>query len=186
MPINDTEQFDSLFKENYPRLYYYARGMVGEADADDVCSEVFMELWRRRDELDLGDKATALLYRSVYTRSLNLLKRRGISASRISAIESISRQQLEFLVSPQNDNPVARIENDELRQEIEKAVAELPEKCQMCFRLSYMQDMHNDEIATALGLSVRTVEAHIYRALKVLRERLGKLTLAAISLLLFG
>lgn len=47
----------------------------------------------------------------------------------------------------------------------------------MVFKLSYLHDMKNKDIAETMGISLRTVEAHMYKALKVLREKLGYLNL---------
>lgn len=73
------------------------------------------------------------------------------------------------------------MENAELRRKIEDTINMLPEKCRQVFRMSYLNGMHNNDIAEELQLSVRTVEAHMYRALRFLRERLGEcLTVAVI------
>ncbi|MDY6240592.1 MAG: sigma factor, partial [Prevotella sp.] len=62
--------FDNLFKRAYPKLFFYARSIVGnEDDAEDVVEDVFLELWRRRDSVEWGDKIDAYLYRAVFTRS---------------------------------------------------------------------------------------------------------------------
>ena len=55
----------------------------------------------------------------------------------------------------------------------QSAIGELPDKCREIFVLSYLKDMKNSEIALMMNVSVRTVEAHIYKALKSLRARLG-------------
>lgn len=75
---------------------------------------------------------------------------------------------------------IKKIENQELRQEIFGAINELPDKCKEVFKLSYLHDMKNKEIADTLGISLRTVEAHMYKALKFLRERLSHLLLSLI------
>ena len=69
------------------------------------------------------------------------------------------------------------MENEDLRKRINQAIGELPDKCREIFVLSYLKDMKNSEIAQMLNVSVRTVEAHIYKALKNLRTRLGVLFL---------
>ena len=58
---------------------------------------------------------------------------------------------------------------------IRQSINGLPDKCKMVFKLSYLHDMKNKEIAETMGISLRTVEAHMYKALKFLRERLGYL-----------
>ncbi|MDE5554894.1 MAG: sigma-70 family RNA polymerase sigma factor, partial [Muribaculaceae bacterium] len=63
----------------------------------------------------------------------------------------------------------------EIHQGLRDALAELPEKCRQVFVLSYVNNLKSKEIAEVMNISVRTVEAHIYKALKLLRSRLKHL-----------
>lgn len=76
------------------------------------------------------------------------------------------------------------MENRELQAEVYKAINELPDKCREIFKLSYLHDLKNKEIAETLDISLRTVEAHMYKALKYLRLRLKYLLLLLFLLLL--
>lgn len=180
MRENKSIVFDSIFRRTYSRLYFYALSLLSdESDADDVVEEVFAGLWRRMDEIDLEDNIEGFLYRAVYTRSVNVLKRRNVDAGRLAAIEDINNMRMEYY-SGINDDPLRRMENAELRRKIEDTINMLPEKCRQVFRMSYLNGMHNNDIAEELQLSVRTVEAHMYRALRFLRERLGECLTAAV------
>lgn len=180
MRENKSIVFDSIFRRTYSRLYFYALSLLSdESDADDVVEEVFAGLWRRMDEIDLEDNIEGFLYRAVYTRSINVLKRRNVDAGRLAAIEDINNMRMEYY-SGINDDPLHRMGNAELRRKIEDTINMLPEKCRQVFRMSYLNGMHNNDIAEELQLSVRTVEAHMYRALRFLRERLGECLTAAV------
>lgn len=180
MRENKSIVFDSIFRRTYSRLYFYALSLLSdESDADDVVEEVFFELWGRMDEIDLDGNIEAFLYRAVYTRSVNVLKRRNVSAGRLAAIEDINNMRMEYY-SGFNDDPLHSMENAELRRKIEDTIDMLPEKCRQVFRMSYLNGMRNNDIAEELQLSVRTVEAHMYRALRFLRERLGECLTAAV------
>lgn len=180
MRENKSIVFDSIFRRTYSRLYFYALSLLSdESDADDVVEEVFAGLWRRMDEIDLEDNIEGFLYRAVYTRSVNVLKRRNVDAGRLAAIEDINNMRMEYY-SGINDDPLHRMETAELRRKIEDTINMLPEKCRQVFRMSYLNGMHNNDIAEELQLSVRTVEAHMYRALRFLRERLGECLTAAV------
>ena len=58
---------------------------------------------------------------------------------------------------------------------IKEKIDGLPEKCRESFRMSYIYSMRNEDIADVLGVSIRTVESHIYHALKILRNELKQL-----------
>ena len=73
---------------------------------------------------------------------------------------------------PDDNDVLKRIEDRELRKHIISAIDELPEKCKLVFKLSYLHNMKNKDIAEAMDVSLRTVEAHMYKALRFLRSRL--------------
>lgn len=67
------ESYQAIFRKYYPRMYYYAKRIVGEDAADDVVQEGFLELWNRMDALDTeGPQIESYLYKTVYSRALNL------------------------------------------------------------------------------------------------------------------
>ena len=166
--------YKALFRKYYPNLLFYATRLVGEEEAEDVVQDVFVELWKRRDSMEIGEQIQAFLYRAVYTRSLNVLKHRNIESGYIAIVEEINQKRVEFY-QPDNNEVIRRIEDRELRKEIYDAINELPDKCKEVFKLSYLHDMKNREIADAMGVSLRTIEAHMYKALKYLRGRLDHL-----------
>ena len=156
--------YKALFRRYYPNLMFYATRLVGDEEAEDVVQDVFVELWKRRDSMVIGDQIQAFLYRAVYTRALNVLKHRSIEDGYCAAVEEINQKRAEFY-QPDNNEVIRRIE----------AINELPDKCKEVFKLSYLHEMKNKEIADVMGVSLRTVEAHMYKALKFLRNRLGHL-----------
>ena len=181
------DNFDStyklLFRKYYANLLFYATRIVGEEEAEDVVQDVFVELWRRKDTVTVGEQIQAFLYRAVYTRALNVLKHRDIKNSDEAVVMEINQKRVEFY-QPDSNDVVKRIEDRELRRELSEAINELPDKCKMVFKLSYLHDMKNKEIAETMGISLRTVEAHMYKALKFLRERLGYLNFMLVLFLL--
>lgn len=165
------EIYQSLFQKYYAGLLSYAMRIVGEEEAEDVVQEVFVELWHRRDNVMLGEQIHSFLYRAVYTRSLNVLKHREVKNSYEATVLEIHKKRVEFY-HPDDNEVVRRLEDRELRKDIVEAINDLPDKCRTVFRLSYLHNMKNKDIADAMGVSLRTVEAHMYKALKFLRNRL--------------
>lgn len=166
--------YKELFRKYYPALIFYTTRLVGEEAAEDVVQDIFIELWNRKDTIEIGEQIQAFLYRAAYNRALNVLKHRNIQDEYCTAMEEINQKRLEFY-QPDNNEIIRNIEDRELHKEIRNAINELPDKCRKVFILSYLHNMRNKEIADVMGLSLRTVEAHIYKALKYLRNRLGHL-----------
>ncbi|MGL5730884.1 MAG: sigma-70 family RNA polymerase sigma factor, partial [Bacteroidales bacterium] len=88
--------------------------------------------------------------------------------------------------NPDNNDVIQQIENEELSLSISQAINELPDKCREVFRLSYLNEMKNKEIAEFMHISLRTVEAHMYKALKYLRGRLKENDLFVFFLIFFS
>ena len=157
-----------------PDFCFMQLAFVGEDDAEDIVQDVFVEIWRRQDSVEFGEQIQAFLYRSIYTKAINLLKHKAV-AENYSAAEIEFYQKRTEYYQPDHSEVIKRIENRELRSEIRQAIDELPDKCKEVFKLSYLHDMKNKDIADVMGISLRTVEAHMYKALKILREKLSYL-----------
>ena len=178
------EDYRMLFRRYYAGLSFYASRLVGEDDAEDIVQDVFMEIWKRKDDIELGEQAQSLLYRSVYARAINLINHRAVVEKYNAEEAELLKKKMEYY-EPDRSEVLKRIENRELRVEIYKAINALPDKCREVFKLSYLYDMKNKEIADALNISARTVEAHMYKALKILRGALAHLRGMLLLLLFF-
>lgn len=170
---NKEEKFDSLFRHAYPKLFCYACGIVGDRnDAMDIVGDVFCDLWDRIDHTDMGDNIQSFLYRAVFTHAVNLLKHRGVRDSRLTDIADVNDIRCRYIESNM-PSPHKILENSELQHQLDIAIGELPTKCRQVFTMSYVRGMKNADIATNMQTSLRTVEAHMYNALKHLRKRLA-------------
>lgn len=169
-PDELSRRFERLFDEHFQRLMFFALRFVNdEAEAEDIVADVFAELWNKMTTIDLETGITSYLYRAVGNRALNLLRHKNVAAVRISLLESVNERRLEFMADSDTEREV---EGAEIGVHLRQALGELPEKCREVFCLRYVSGLHNQEIADAMGVSVRTVEAHIYKALRILRGRL--------------
>jgi len=169
--MNDTQKFDDLFKVYYPRLMVYASRFVDDENAEDIVQDVFLELWDKRDRIDAGEFIQSFLYRSTYTKCLNFIKHKQVVDGYGEKEYSILQTKLEYYSADGNET-MQRIESEELQKSIQTAIDALPEKCREVFQMSYLYDMKNKEISNVMNVSLRTVEAHMYKALKNLREML--------------
>lgn len=163
--------FDQLYHRLYPNLLFYATQFLTESEAEDVVQEAFVELWKRRYTLDMGDQISAYLYKLVYNKSLNVIKHNKVRNRNVSLLDEINDQRMLFFES-ENHDISKHLESKEMRKQIKEAIDSLPDQCRKIFKMSYLHQMKNKEIAELLEISLRTVEAHMYKALKTLRERL--------------
>jgi len=157
--------FDGIFRTYYSRLVMVAQGIVGErAVAEEVAQDVMLELWRRRESLQLESTLAAYLHRSARNRALNHVRH-----------EKVVRRAEPFMAEsagrPAGADAAAR--QAELAVAVRAAIAELPPRCREVFELSREQGLRYAEIAEVMEISVKTVEAQMAKALRVLRERLA-------------
>jgi RNA polymerase sigma-70 factor (ECF subfamily) len=172
--------FDFLFEKYYPGLLFYATQFLDEVEAKDVVQDVFFEFWKKKDTLVISDKIGAYLYRLVYTHSINILNHKKVRLKYSNAMVELNNYKINFYESDTNNDIIRNIESKEIESEISAAIDKLPDKCREIFKLSYLYDLKNKEISDVMNISLRTVEAHIYKALKTLRKELKHLLLCFI------
>jgi len=171
----DESSFEGLFREYFAPLMGFARKILGnEEDAREVVQSVFIKLWEKRDQIDLSTSMKSYLFTSVHNRSLNVIRDR----KKFSDSE---------LPDPAGEWDVsAQIESMELEGKIRAALDELPEKCREVFMLNRFEGLKYLEIAERLGISAKTVENQMSKALKLLRDKLSHYLGLLLFLLLQG
>lgn len=161
----DGQAFEQVFKTHFKNLHAYAFSMIKDPDeAEEIVQQVFFKLWDRSDSLSFAGSLTAYLYRAVHNESLNYLKHEKVKARhQLHVAYSMKQEQ-----QAQPGNTMSR----ELEARFREALNELPEQCRTVFQLSRFEDMKYREIADKLDISVKTVENHMGKALKLLRTKL--------------
>lgn len=160
---DDEAAMEVLFKRHYSLVSYAIYNLVKDAQTtEDIAQEVFMEIWKRRDTLAITISLKAYLRRSAVNKTLNYLRDKKNWKN-----EELSEIQLEIRTEPGET-----LETTELQRLIDGAIEQLPERCGLIFKLSRREEMSYQEIADELGISIKTVENQIVRALRLLRETL--------------
>lgn len=170
----DKVAFDELYKLHYPALRTYAGMLLRDEEAEDVVQDVFLNVWLRKEGLDDSLSFKSYLFRSVYNTTLNIIKHRRYTDNYRSIYEKGIEEMAYDYYDPDSCDVIRRLYLYEMQADIDSAINSLPPKCRDVFSLSYLQDMPSKEISEKLGISLRTVDNHIYAALKQLREKLGK------------
>ncbi|MBK6265507.1 RNA polymerase sigma-70 factor [Marivirga sp. S37H4] len=160
----DIKAFEALFNDYYDRLAYFAYQYLKDKDnAEDVVQELFSKLWVNRQKLSIETSINAYLYSAVRNACLNQLKHQKVKEAYFSA-SGTTMEYDEFIPN--------KIDAEDLGQLIQSCIIDLPPERQKIFLLSREQDLKYKEIAEKLGISVKTVEAQMGKALRFLRERL--------------
>ncbi|WP_247237925.1 RNA polymerase sigma-70 factor [Telluribacter sp. SYSU D00476] len=177
MQLSDTEivsairqghesAFEQMFRTYYERLCQYANSLLKDEDeAEEMVQTVFMSIWEKRSELEITLSLKAYLYRAVHNHCLNKIKHYQVREAHREYSLSYQAQGYEAVTET--------IYGSELEERIEQAVNRLPEQCQLVFRMSRFEELKYQEIADRLGLSIKTIENQIGKALRILRSELA-------------
>lgn len=161
----DEAAFELVFKTHYKNLYAYAFTILkDEEEAEETVQQVFFKLWERSEQLSIPGSVAAYLYRAVHNESLNFLKHQKVKEGH--------RLHVAYSMKNKSEQPQGRMIKKELEEKFREALNELPEQCRTVFQLSRFEDMKYRDIAGKLDISVKTVENHMGKALKILRTKL--------------
>ena len=168
--IDGKDGFKNIFQQFFQPLYYLSSQYLEDHDeAKEVVQEAFVKLWEIRQNLYEDSNIRNFLFTLVKNNCLNLLKRKQLLLKHHEKLrwmemhyqyESLSRMGSDYL------------EFNELREKIDLAIKNLPEHCRIVFEMSRFEELKNREIAEKLGVTQKTVEAHLTKALKILRNDL--------------
>lgn len=167
----DSSALEQLFCRYHRNLVNFARSYVRNAAvAEEIVQDLYFNIWRNRDTWDPRDSLTAYLYGAVRNNATSYSRRKKVR-TKWESRERISSKPFARVTS----GPDLELEFQEMVVEIERVIEEMPPKRRLVFSLSRHQGLSYAEIAAALDISVKTVEVHMSKALKLLRVRLAPL-----------
>ncbi|MDR0415598.1 MAG: RNA polymerase sigma-70 factor [Prevotellaceae bacterium] len=165
----DIRVYESVFKLWYTPLCAYACSLLRSMDeAEDAVQKMFCTLWDKRAEVEVQTSLKAYLYRAVHNSCLNQLKREKLRATYTSDVLYASNEA--------HGSADSRMAQSELETALARAVELLPVQCRNVFELSRTECLTYPEIAARLKISRNTVENHMCKALRLLREALKEFT----------
>ncbi len=170
-------KFEILFREHFTGLCYFARQYTHDLDsAREIVHTVFIRIWENRSEFDWEKPTKSYLFTSVYNRSMNFIRDNRKFISHDDAVAgNLVADDVAYS---------STLETAELENRIRTALLRLPEKCREVFELSRFEGRKYSEIAEQLNISVKTVEAHMSKALGILKTELRDYLTILIILLL--
>lgn len=168
----DSVQYKNVFDLHYEALYGYAFSILREETyTDDILQNIFIKLWQHRETVN-PETVKAYLYTSVRNECLNHLKHKVVKAG---------YAQHQMSGDTGTDNNI-HTEQKELHEKIQDLVNQLPEKCATVFYMCRQLGLSYREVADALGISVKTVENQMSKALKFLRSGLSEYLVSIVPL----
>lgn len=155
----DQSAYRSLFGRYYKGLCYSAYKVYPDQHkAKDFAQEVFLDFWKRRETINISSSLKSYLERAVKYKAIDFIR-----AQKLNFEEKLIMKNEKY--TDQNAT-----EFNELKDVIHNTVDTLPKKCKIIFSMSRFEQMSHAEIASELGISKKTIENQITKALKILRQ----------------
>jgi RNA polymerase sigma-70 factor (family 1) len=163
----DRDVFTEIYRRYWDKLYLLAYShLKSESATEEIVQEVFFSLWKKKEQLDIE-----LLSAYLATMTRHAVYKRLARDKRQVEVETHAARQLEM-----QTNELRTMDNRNLLDIIEKLSNVLPEKCRLVFIHSKLLDKSIEEVAATLQISIKTAEAHLTKALKIVRNRMDDIT----------
>lgn len=164
MPKNSElyTSFKSDFHQLYQPLCQYANGFLEDLEAsEDVVQEIFLKLWEKKQELVGKPELKFYLYIAVRNNCLTRIRRRSSSP-----VEKNEVDWSTVSISDEKPDPYSFIDAPSI---IREGLSRLPERCREIFILSRVSQLTYQRIADTMGISIKTVENQMGKAIKILK-----------------
>jgi RNA polymerase sigma-70 factor (ECF subfamily) len=165
----DAAAFDALYHQYSKKIYNFSYGLLKDRDtANEILQEVFVHLWQKRDQIDIALSFENYIFTIAYNSVRKYYRRKSI--------ENKVRCYLSDHSSDISENTDRDIIYNELLELAYREIEKLPHKQKVVYKLSRQEGMKIKQIASLLNISPRTVENHLSKALKFLKEELSEIS----------
>ncbi|WP_164914151.1 RNA polymerase sigma factor [Aquimarina sediminis] len=155
-----------LFDRYYSWLHNYVYKLSNDSSlSDDLVQNVMLRLWEKKSSLQITSSLKNYLFRACHNEFLMYLRQQKKKYSTIDALK------WEAILEIHTEKEEDQFDADWLK--LEKAIEQLPKKCKEVFKLSRLEQKKHKEIADILGISTKTVEVHISKAIRFLKANVS-------------
>jgi len=152
-----------IYKTYSILLLAYVKNFLNDRDqAEDIVAETFSKLWYSDSRFEVMEKLLAYIHVTAKNACIDYLRRRKVEAANIARLESSAEMFFEM-------NADFRGIEESLQSRIDNEIQKLPKKSQIIFKMAFLEDATNREIAARLGISEKTVRNRKVSILKKLR-----------------
>lgn len=158
------DAFKALFDRYSKKLYYFSlKYLYSKEESEDLVQSVFISIWEHRKSYDAIKSVKDYLYKSAINIIYNYLKKKATHAKFVES-EMTKDETYSNLAYDQ-------VYFNDLERLLKAIIENLPPQQKKAFKLSRFEGLTYEEISKRLNLSVRTVENHVFRALKIIKDK---------------
>jgi RNA polymerase sigma-70 factor (ECF subfamily) len=165
--------FDVLYKKYSKRVYKFVFSIIkSREETENLIQDVFLNLWKNRNKVKKDSYVKTYIFTIAYNSAISIIRKKKREDEFVEYLKSLQEV---------NEMPVnVELEYNELTVKLDEIIKELPQHQKEVYLLHRVEGLKYKEIAERLHISVNTVETHMSRALKTIREKLGDYSLIAI------
>ncbi len=172
----DKEAFEALFKKFSKRIYYFSISYLkNENDAEEIVQELFIRIWNKRANLDQAKNIKAYLFKIAVNIIYDYIRHKNI--------EDAFKEYAKVNFDISSNETWHQVAFDDMKIKMDKLVSMMPQQRRKIFLMSREDGLSNEEIAHKIGVSKRTVENHLYRAISFLKEHFAENSLYSLLFL---
>lgn len=165
LKVDGETAFTEIYNRYWDKLYYLAyQKLKDTVAAEEVVQDVFLTLWKRKTSLQIRSLPVYLAAMARYAVYHYIAKEKQT--------QEYQRDWKRYQAL--STDAAAALENKLLLEIIETLSNDLPEKCRLVFQYNKLEDRPLQEVAETLHISTKTAEAHLTKALRIIRSRFGK------------
>ena len=166
-PKTQNEAFEKLIKDFQKPLYSHIRSIVlNHEDTNDVLQNVFIKVFRNLNKFKRESKLFSWVYRIATNESITFINQKAKKKSTNS--QEYNQKEIDNLKAD------AYFDADEIQLKLQYAIAQLPEKQQLVFKMRYYQELKYEEISGILGTTVGALKASYFHAVRKIEDYMNK------------
>lgn len=164
--------FDELYVRYSKRVFSFAFSIIKSVEeSENILQDVFLNLWEKRHNVEKDSSVKYYIFTIAYNSAISIIRKKARDAQFFDYLNSL--QEL------YQDPPSLELEYSELTKTLNNIIDHLPQRQKDIYNLHKVEGLKYHEIAQRLSISVNTIETHMSRALKTIKENLGKSSLLA-------
>ena len=164
-----TEHFRTFYLQYAGELIFFARQFIDTFTAEDIVHDIFLKIWDKRSTIVVEENTRNYLFSMVQHACYDHLKHQQVENNFMNrAIQQLKLDELKHYESSKD-----HLWEEDKMEAVYASIEKLPPKSRNIFKKAYLEGQKHTDIAEELAISVRTVETHVYKALKFLRDNLN-------------
>jgi RNA polymerase sigma-70 factor, ECF subfamily len=165
--------FDTLYNKYCKRIYKFGYSILkSHEESENLMQDVFLNLWENRNRVEKDSSVKSYLFSITYNSAISIIRKKVRETDFIDHLKSVGKIS--------EDTVNMEIEYLELTNRLSEIIKSLPPRQKEVYLLQRVEGLKYNEIADRLNISVNTIENHMSRALKTIRDKLGNYSLLSV------